>query len=45
VSLPLYGIVDPQTERPIDKYTGTITNPADFTRFLSRASASQQASR
>ena len=36
VALPLYAVVNPQTEAVEDKYAGTITNAADFTRFLSR---------
>ena len=36
VALPLYAVVNPQTEAVEDKYAGTITNAADFTRFLTR---------
>ncbi len=36
VALPLYAVVNPQTEAVQDKYAGTITNAADFTRFLAR---------
>ncbi len=36
VALPLYAVVNPQTEAVEDKYAGTITSPADFTRFLTR---------
>ena len=36
VALPLYAVVNPQTEAVEDKYAGTITNAAAFTRFLSR---------
>ena len=38
VALPLYAIVNPQTEAVEDKYAGTITSPADFTRFLKQGS-------
>ena len=34
VALPLYAVVNPQTEAVEDKYAGTITSAADFTRFL-----------
>ncbi len=37
VALPLYAVVNPQTGAVVDKYAGTITNAADFTRFLSRS--------
>ena len=40
VALPLYGIVNPATEAVVNKYTGTITDAPDFTRFLT---ASHQA--
>ena len=33
VALPLYGIVDPQTERPLDKVAGVIS-PESFSQFL-----------
>ncbi|MGI4791137.1 MAG: thioredoxin family protein [Janthinobacterium lividum] len=36
VALPLYAVVNPQTGVVEDKYAGTITNTADFMRFLSR---------
>jgi thiol:disulfide interchange protein len=36
VALPLYAIVDSQTEAVVGKYAGTITNAADFMRFLAR---------
>ena len=39
VALPLYAVVDPQTGAVEDKYAGTITSPADFTRFLTRPQA------
>ena len=38
VALPLYAVVDPQTGAVVDKYAGTITNAADFTRFLKQGS-------
>ncbi len=38
VALPLYAVVNPQTEAVEDKYAGTITNAADFTRFLAKGS-------
>lgn len=38
VALPLYAVVNPQTEAVEDKYAGTITSPADFTRFLAQGS-------
>ena len=41
VALPLYAVVNSQTEAVEDKYAGTITNAADFTRFLSRPSSAQ----
>jgi len=37
VALPLYAVVNSQTGTVVDKYAGTITNAADFTRFLSRS--------
>ncbi len=37
VALPLYAVVNPQTGAVEDKYAGTITNAADFTRFLARS--------
>ena len=37
VALPLYAVVNPQTGSVVDKYAGTITNAADFTRFLTKA--------
>ena len=37
VALPLYAIVNPQTGAVVDKYAGTITNSADFTRFLEKS--------
>lgn len=37
VALPLYAIVNPQTGGIIGKYAGTITNAADFARFLSQS--------
>ena len=42
VALPLYGVVNPQTEAVVDHYAGTITDAPDFTRFLvkSRLTAS-----
>ena len=40
VALPLYAVVNPQTEAVEDKYAGTITNAADFTRFLKQRSPS-----
>lgn len=43
VALPLYAVVNPQTEVVEDKYAGTITNAADFTRFLTRPQAVQTA--
>ena len=39
VALPLYGVVNPQTGAVVDKYAGTITDAAGFTRFLSRVEA------
>ncbi len=38
IALPLYAVVNPQTEAVEDKYAGTITNAADFTRFLTQRS-------
>ena len=38
VALPLYAVVNPQSETVEDKYAGTITSPADFTRFLKQGS-------
>ena len=38
VALPLYAVVNPQTGAVEDKYAGTITSPADFTRFLTQKS-------
>ncbi len=43
VALPLYAVVNPQTEAVEDKYAGTITNAADFTRFLTRPQTVQTA--
>ncbi len=43
VALPLYAVVNPQTEAVEDKYAGTITNTADFTRFLTRPQAASAA--
>ena len=37
VALPLYGVVNPQTGAVVDKYAGTITDTAGFTRFLTRS--------
>jgi thiol:disulfide interchange protein len=37
VALPLYGVVNPQTEAVVDHYAGTITNAPDFTRFLAKS--------
>ena len=37
VALPLYAVVDPQTGGIVGKYAGTITNAADFTRFLAKS--------
>ena len=37
VALPLYGVVNPQTEAVVDKYAGTITNVPSFTRFLAQS--------
>ena len=37
VALPLYGVVNPQTGAVVDKYAGTITDAAGFTRFLTRS--------
>ncbi len=37
VALPLYAVVDPQTEAVVGKYAGTITSAPDFTRFLARS--------
>ncbi len=37
VALPLYGVVNPQTEAVVDKYAGTITDAPGFTHFLSRS--------
>ena len=37
VALPLYGVVNPQTGAVVDKYAGTITDAAGFTRFLARS--------
>ena len=37
VALPLYAVVNPQTGAVVDKYAGTITNAADFTRFLAKS--------
>ncbi len=36
VALPLYAVVNPQTGAVEDKYAGTITSPANFTRFLAQ---------
>ncbi len=35
VALPLYGIIDPQTGRPVDKVAGVIS-PGSFSQFLAR---------
>ena len=43
VALPLYAVVNPQTGSVVDKYAGTITSAADFTRFLSRSEAAPAA--
>ncbi len=37
VALPLYGIVNPDTEAVVNKYAGTITDASDFTHFLTAA--------
>ena len=44
ISLPLYGVVNPQTEAPIAHTAGVVT-PGGFTRFLSQAHATAIASR
>src|SRR6185312_4640494 len=35
VALPLYGVVNPQTEAVVDKIAGVVT-PTEFTDFLAR---------
>ena len=44
ISLPLYGVVSPQTEAPVSHTAGVVT-PGGFTRFLAQARATAVASR
>ena len=37
VALPLYGVVNPQSEAVVGKYAGTITDAPEFTRFLAQS--------